>query len=44
MMLYKQVEKREAEAGGGVTSGTGECRFCKQIATRKILEEWGQEK
>lgn len=43
-MLYKQVEKREKEAcGGGVTTVTGSCKFCGQVATRKALEEWSQE-
>ena len=43
MMLYEQVEKRETEAGGGVETVTGICKFCGQMATRKVLEEWGQE-
>ncbi len=43
MMLYEQVEKREKEAGGGVATVTGICKFCGQMATRKVLEEWGQE-
>ena len=43
-MLYEQVEKREKEAcGGGVTTVTGSCKFCGQVATRKALEEWSQE-
>lgn len=43
MMLYEQVEKREKESFGGVVTATGSCKFCGQVATRKALEEWGQE-
>lgn len=43
MMLYEQVEKAEKTMRGGVTTKTGTCKFCKQIATRKALEEWNQE-
>lgn len=28
---------------GGVVTVTGSCKFCGQAATRKALEEWGQE-
>lgn len=42
-MLYQQVEKRENESCGGVVTATGSCKFCGQAATRKALEEWGQE-
>lgn len=42
-MLYQQVEKRENESCGGVVTVTGSCKFCGQAATRKALEEWGQE-
>ena len=42
-MLYQQVEKRENESFGGVVTATGSCKFCGQVATRKALEEWGQE-
>ena len=43
MMLYEQVEEREKNLPGGVTTVTGTCRFCGQVATRKALEEWSQE-
>lgn len=43
MMLYRQVEKREKEACGGIVTATGSCKFCGQVATRKALEEWSQE-
>lgn len=42
-MLYEQVEKREKEACGGITTATGSCKFCGQVATCKALEEWSQE-
>lgn len=41
-MLYEQVEEKEA-CGGGITTVTGSCKFCGQVATRKALEEWSQE-
>lgn len=43
MMLHEQVEKREKEDCGGVTIITGTCKFCRQTAARKALEEWGME-
>ncbi len=44
-MLYEQVEKREKEerGGGGVTTATGSCKFCRQVATCKVLDEWNRE-
>lgn len=39
-MLYEQLEKRGKEACEGVTTVTGSCKFCGQVATRKALEEW----
>lgn len=42
-MLYKQVEDRENRHIGGVTTDTGACRFCGQVASRKVLEEWSSE-
>lgn len=42
-MLYQQVEEREQKHIGGVTTVTGACRFCGQVATRKALEEWGND-
>ena len=43
-MLYEEVEKREELHQGGIITGTGTCRFCQQVATHKVLEEWPQEK
>lgn len=38
-MLADIVEKAERTAGGGVTTKTGSCKFCKQAAMRKVLCE-----
>lgn len=40
MNRWRKGKKR---LGGGVATVTGICKFCGQMATRKVLEEWGQE-
>lgn len=37
MTLYQKRQR------GGVTTTTGTCRFCGQVATQKALKEWSQE-
>ena len=36
-------KRRNEQRGGGVTTKTGSCKFCKQAAMRKVLCEWNQE-
>lgn len=40
MSRWRKGKKRLA---GGVTTVTGSCKFCGQVATRKALEEWSRE-
>ncbi len=41
MNRWRKGKKR---LGGGVATVTGICKFCGQMATRKVLEEWGRRK